>query len=279
MNELAPAKLNLCLYLGPLREDGKHELVSVMQSLELADRLTLSDHSAPADEVRCPGVAGPNLAARAIAAFRELTGWDGPPQLLEIDKRIPVAAGLGGGSADAAAALRLLARRSALGSDEQLHEIAVALGADVPSQLHPGRWLARGAGERLTPLADAGPVGLLVLPSHTTLSTAAVYAEADRLGLSRSAEELATLLETLDPADPEPVNDLATAALSLEPTIAAALQQALDAGAEHAMVCGSGPTVVGVFPTLHHAEAACRELNQSGVNAKASSALHNSLSR
>jgi 4-diphosphocytidyl-2-C-methyl-D-erythritol kinase len=279
VNELAPAKLNLCLYLGPLREDGKHELVSVMQSLELADRLTLSDHSAPADEVRCPGVAGPNLAARAIAAFRELTGWDGPPQLLEIDKRIPVAAGLGGGSADAAAALRLLARRSALGSDEQLHEIAVALGADVPSQLHPGRWLARGAGERHTPLADAGPVGLLVLPSHTTLSTAAVYAEADRLGLSRSAEELATLLETLDPADPEPVNDLATAALSLEPTIAAALQQALDAGAEHAMVCGSGPTVVGVFPTLHHAEAACRELNQSGVNAKASSALHNSLSR
>ena len=109
MRELAPAKINLCLYVGPLRSDGYHELVSVMQAIDLADELELTDSDATADDVRCPDVEGPNLAASALAAFREHTGWDGPPQLLQIEKRIPVAAGLGGGSADAAATLRLLA--------------------------------------------------------------------------------------------------------------------------------------------------------------------------
>lgn len=108
MRELAPAKVNVCLYLGPARPDGYHELLSVMQSITLADTLELRDNDGDADEVRCRAVAGPNLAAAAIAAFRESTGWDGPPQLLEIAKQIPVAAGLGGGSADAAATLRLL---------------------------------------------------------------------------------------------------------------------------------------------------------------------------
>ena len=112
VKELAPAKINLSLHLGPLRRDGRHELLSVMQSITLADRLELED--AEREEVLCAGVEGPNLAAAAIAAFRAASGWDGPPQRLLIDKRIPVAAGLGGGSADAAAALRMLARRSGI---------------------------------------------------------------------------------------------------------------------------------------------------------------------
>src|SRR4051812_39517502 len=106
----APAKVNLCLYVGTPRDDGLHPLVSVVQALSLADLLTLAPAGGDVDEVVCPGVEGPNLATRALELFREHTGWDGPPQRLTIDKRIPVAAGMGGGSSDAAATLRLAAR-------------------------------------------------------------------------------------------------------------------------------------------------------------------------
>jgi len=275
VRELAPAKINLCLYVGPLRPDGYHELVSVMQAIDLSDRLELTDSEASADEVRCPDVEGPNLAERAIAGFRERTGWDGPPQLLEIEKRIPVAAGLGGGSADAAATLRLLARRSGRGDSGELLEIAASLGADVPSQLRPGRWLAEGVGERLTQLPVAPPLGIVLLPSMAKLSAAAVYAEADRLGLARSADELAAELAALDPNRPEPVNDLEPAARSLEPTIDAAIDAVRGEGAVSAFVSGSGPTVLGLFPTLQGARLAVDRLNAAGVDAKAARAIHN----
>jgi 4-diphosphocytidyl-2-C-methyl-D-erythritol kinase len=275
VRELAPAKINLCLYVGAVRPDGYHELVSVMQAIDLADRLELTDSEATADEVRCPGVEGPNLAARALAVFRERTGWNGPPQLLEIEKRIPVAAGLGGGSADAAATLRLLARRSGHGDHSELLEIAISLGADVPSQLRPGRWLAEGVGERLTQLPVAPAVGIVVLPSAAKLSAAAVYAEADRLGLTRSADELAAALAALDPNRPEPVNDLEQAARSLESTIDGAIDAARGAGAVSAFVSGSGPTVLGLFPTLQGARLAVDRLNAAGVDAKAARAIHN----
>lgn len=275
MRELAPAKINLCLYVGPLRPDGYHELVSVMQAIDLSDRLELTDSEASADEVRCPDVEGPNLAERALAGFRERTGWDGPPQLLEIEKRIPVAAGLGGGSADAAATLRLLARRSGHGDSGELLEIAASLGADVPSQLRPGRWLAEGVGERLTQLPAAPPLGIVLLPSKAKLSAAAVYAEADRLGLARSADELAAVLAALDPNRPEPVNDLEPAARSLEPTIDAAIDAVRGEGAVSAFVSGSGPTVLGLFPTLQGARLAVDRLNAAGVDAKAARAIHN----
>ena len=104
----APAKLNLCLYLGPRRDDGLHELCSLFEPLALADLIEVAE--AERDEVICPGVEGENLAARALAALRE-RGWERPPLRVEIEKRIPVAAGLGGGSADAAAVLRLAAGR------------------------------------------------------------------------------------------------------------------------------------------------------------------------
>jgi 4-diphosphocytidyl-2-C-methyl-D-erythritol kinase len=275
VRELAPAKINLCLYVGAVRPDGYHELVSVMQAIDLADRLELTDSEATADEVRCPGVEGPNLAARALAVFRERTGWNGPPQLLEIEKRIPVAAGLGGGSADAAATLRLLARRSGHGDHSELLEIAISLGADVPSQLRPGRWLAEGVGERLTQLPVAPALGIVVLPSAAKLSAAAVYAEADRLGLTRSADELAAALAALDPNRPEPVNDLEQAARSLESTIDGAIDAARGAGAVSAFVSGSGPTVLGLFPTLQGARLAVDRLNAAGVDAKAARAIHN----
>jgi 4-diphosphocytidyl-2-C-methyl-D-erythritol kinase len=263
---LAPAKVNLGLFLGPARaDDGRHELATVMQSISLADTLTLE--LAPAgvaeDEVLCPGVACPpaeNLAAAALSAFRTATGWDAPPLRLSIVKRIPVAAGLGGGSADAAAALRLAAHASGLGGGGQLRELAAGLGADVPAQVSPGRWLATGAGERLHELTDPNPssFGLLVLPSPAELSTAAVYAEADRLGLARGPRVLeerqralraALELGAAVPAVKELLhNDLQAAAISLCPEIADALNEAREAGAELVLVSGSGPTVLGLFP-------------------------------
>ncbi|MGA6948673.1 MAG: hypothetical protein WBZ00_13070, partial [Solirubrobacterales bacterium] len=100
---LAPAKLNLCLYVGPKRDDGLHEIRSLFEPLELADELKLTE--APEDEVVIEGIEGPDLTAKALAALRE-HGWDGPPLRIEVTKRVPVAAGLGGGSADAAAVLR-----------------------------------------------------------------------------------------------------------------------------------------------------------------------------
>jgi 4-diphosphocytidyl-2-C-methyl-D-erythritol kinase len=269
---LAPAKVNLGLFVGPTREaDGRHELVTVMQSISLADELRL-EPAAPgthSDELICPGLPGraeENLAARALASFRAATGWDAPPMRLTVDKRIPVAAGLGGGSADAAAALRLARRASGLGDEALLLALAAELGADVPAQVAPGRWLATGAGESLQALPDPLPaLELLVLPSPAELSTAAVYREADELGLAREPGELeqfrAQLRIALELGAPLPGarellhNDLEQAAVSLCPPVARALAAVGDAGAERALVSGSGPTVLGLFG---HANAAGR---------------------
>jgi 4-diphosphocytidyl-2-C-methyl-D-erythritol kinase len=257
---LAPAKINLGLFVGPPRADGRHELVSVMQSISLADELTLEHGSQPIDEVVCPGVTGPpgeNLAARALAAFRDATGWDAPPLRLSIAKRIPVAAGLGGGSADAAAALRLAAHVSGLGDQALLHKLAAELGADVPAQVAPGRWLASGAGEVLEELPAPNPsFALLVLPLAAELSTAAVYAQADHLGALRTHRFLADCHHALHGAldfgaqapPPELLeNDLQAAARSLCPEIGRALAEVADAGADLALLSGSGPTVIGLF--------------------------------
>jgi 4-diphosphocytidyl-2-C-methyl-D-erythritol kinase len=250
----APGKVNLCLYLGPLRGDGKHELVSVVQSVSLADEVAMEPVAGERDEVLCEGVVGPNLALSALAAFRRETGWDAPAQRVTIDKRVPVAAGMGGGSADAAAVLRLCARESGLGTPAQLQEIAAELGADVPAALQPGRGLTTGAGENVARLGPGGGLAVLVLPAAAALSTAAVFAEADRLELTRPhddlAERLAAVSAALDAGDlPRElmVNDLEPAARSLEPSIDRALDEARGAGADVALVSGSGPTVVGFF--------------------------------
>jgi len=289
----APAKINLGLFVGPVRErDGRHELASVMQSISLADELTLE--SAPGgggvageigetggtgagsvaaeDEIVCPGVPGApgeNLAAAALRLFREETGWDAGPLRLSVVKRIPVAAGLGGGSADAAATLRLASHASGLGTEESLLALGARLGADVPAQIAPGRWLATGAGERLRELPPPShPFGVLVLPVGAELSTAAVYERADGLGVPRASQALADIARDLErafelgaaaPAARELLhNDLQTTAISLCPRIEPALEQALQAGADAAFVSGSGPTVVGLFLRANGPERARR---------------------
>jgi 4-diphosphocytidyl-2-C-methyl-D-erythritol kinase len=267
VRETAPAKVNLSLLVGPLRDDGRHELLSVVQAITLADELEM--HDGERDEVSCPGVKGPNLAAAALHAFRAATGWDGPGQRIEIRKRIPVAAGMGGGSADAAAVLRLAAWRAGVADDGLLLELAATLGSDVPALLAPGRALVRGAGERVEALADPPPFGVLVLPSRAQLSTAAVYARAERLGGLRSADELAAL----DPLAAVGVNDLEPAARSLEPSIDEALAHARETGAMPTMVCGSGPTVIGIFDRPETAVLAAESLRAAGVEALAAAPL------
>ena len=260
----APAKLNLCLYLGAPREDGLHELCSLFEPLALADLIEVSP--AERDEVICPGVEGENLAARALAALRA-RGWEREPLRVEIEKRVPVAAGLGGGSGDAAAILRLAA-----GEVGDLPQLAAELGADVPSQLRPSLSLVRGAGERVEPLPEPAEHAAVLLPGGGGLSTAEVFAEADRLGLGREPVELEALagrLRRAAAAGASPlsypellVNDLTPAARSLRPAIGDALEELGEAGASIVLLSGSGPTAVGLFADLAAARAAAATIGR-----------------
>ena len=261
MNLRAPAKLNLCLYVGPVRDDGLHELRSLFCPLTLADHLTVSPSDA--DEVVCPGVEGPNLAQAALEGLRRL-GWSAEPVRVEISKRIPVAAGLGGGSADAGAVLRLAAKEVGIG------ELAFELGADVPSQVEPAFALVAGAGEKLEPLPPPAEFGAVLVPGETGLRAGEAYAELERLGGGRSEAELAEIGDRLreaaapgrsplDYADLM-VNDLDPAARSLDPGIEGALAALSEAGARHVMVAGSGPTAVGICDGLVEADAVAAAL-------------------
>jgi 4-diphosphocytidyl-2-C-methyl-D-erythritol kinase len=266
---LAPGKVNLCLFLGGPRDDGRHELVTLLESVSLADELELTvlPETAAGDEVVCAGVDGRNLVADALSGVRE-QGWDGPFVRIEIVKRIPVAAGMGGGSADAAAALRMVTQLAPRRPGD-IVRLAASLGADVPSQVAPGLVLGTGAGELIEPLSPLAPHAFVILPQPVALSTADVYAEADRLGLARSAADLgardAALRAELRAGVELPGelihNDLEPAALSLCPAIASALEAARTVGADQAIVSGSGPTVAGLFwgPEAPDRAAAARE--------------------
>jgi 4-diphosphocytidyl-2-C-methyl-D-erythritol kinase len=279
---LAPGKVNLCLFLGPVRDDGRHEVVTVLESVSLADSLEVASASAPAapaapaarasvsvpvpaDQVVCAGIPQPNIVTRTLDGLRE-RGWRGPPVRVTIDKQIPVAGGMGGGSADAAAMLRL-ANALVPVPCEVAADLAAALGADVPSQLRPGLWLGTGAGDVVERLEPFGPHAFVIVPADFGLSTAEVYREADRLGLPRTASDLADRLRGVRAGGvPQLVNDLEPAALSLRPEIGRTLEAVRDAGVEHAMVSGSGPTVFGVFfgadAEAHAADAAARLLGR-----------------
>jgi 4-diphosphocytidyl-2-C-methyl-D-erythritol kinase len=260
IRERAPAKVNLVLQVGRSRSDGLHEICSIFASLDLADELTFLASETGADEVVCPGVEGPNLVEAALRLFRRRVDPGLPPLKVEIDKRVPVAAGLGGGSADAAAALRAaneLAGRPLGGAD--LRELATQLGADVPSQIEPAHALVTGAGEHVEKLGLPA-MGLVLVPSADGLSTADVYREADRIESTRAeldpdrlralaAGPLAVLAAGVE-------NDLEPAARSLRPDVGEPVDRLRDAGALAAAVSGSGPTAFGVFSGPELAERA-----------------------
>jgi 4-diphosphocytidyl-2-C-methyl-D-erythritol kinase len=258
--ELAYAKLNLVLHVGAPRDDGLHPICSLMASIDLADELTAAPRQSGEDSVIAPGVEGDNLAARALAEFRSRAGGELPALELRIDKRIPVAAGLGGGSADAAAALRIaneLAQRPL--DARELLRLAADLGSDVPSQLEPRHALVQGVGERIEPLELPALVAVLV-PDPEGLSTASVYAELDRLGGIRASLDPEPLRALAAAAPAELAagleNDLQQATLSLRPELSARLDSLRSAGALGAAVSGSGPTCFGLFADRGAAEEA-----------------------
>lgn len=269
IRERAFAKVNLVLHVGRRRADGLHELASLFAAVELADELTAAPADAPADRVICPGVEGENLCQCALAAFRSAAGVDLPALELRIDKRIPVAAGLGGGSADAAAALRAANRLAGDALDpETLRAIAARVGADVPSQIDPRHALVAGAGELVEPV-DLPDMALVLIPQAQGLSTADVYRAADRLGTSRARvdhEQLRAIARApLGRLAAAVENDLEPAALSLRPELRSPLAALRGAGALAAAVTGSGPTVFGVFRDEGAASRAAASLRAPAI--------------
>lgn len=280
---IAPAKLNATLLVGPVRpDDGRHELTSVMQSLSLADDVALvpAPDGDDADGVDCPGVTGDNLALDALRAFRSATGWSAGPLTVRIVKRIPVAAGMAGGSTDAAAVLRLAAHLSGRDDPDLLQELAAGLGADVPHGLRPGLALATGAGERLVRVRGVLPGAVVVLRADIGLSTPSVFRRADELAPPRTAEGLEVwrlrVVDALEAVgsgelarypDALAVNDLGAAAVDLAPVVGEHLDALAAAGAAPALVCGSGPTTVGWFADEATATVAARRLRADGLDA------------
>ena len=277
----APAKVNVHLGVGPLRPDGYHELHTVYLAVSLfdtvtvraADGLSVSVTGVDADDVPTDRR---NLVWRAAELLADHAGVPSDAAI-EIEKRIPAAAGLAGGSADAAAALIALdALWGTHASRGDLDLLAARLGSDVPFSLHGGVALGGGHGEQLSPVLARTPSHWVLGIAGQGLSTPAVYAELDRLreiGPVRGD----TGLETADPviaalrSGPASAladaltNDLQAAALSLRPELGRAMRAATDAGALAALVSGSGPTVAALAADEHGAIRLAAELAGAGV--------------
>jgi len=256
VSELAFAKLNLILHVGPPRSDGLHPLCSIFASIDLADDVEVGVTDARSDVVECPGVHGPNLAEAAVAAFR--TRVPSLPALrVRIGKRIPVAAGLGGGSADAAAVLRAANRIAGSPlSIPALREIAAGIGSDVPSQIDPRHAVVEGIGH-VSELVELPTYGVLLVPQHEGLSTPEVYAQLDRMSGWRDRLDRGPLRDFARSPDPSALeNDLQSAAVALRPQITGALDSLRASGALGALVSGSGPTCFGLFADRADAQRA-----------------------
>jgi len=253
----AHAKINLALVVGPVRADGKHEVTTVLQRIELADRIALERSR----ELRVEGFEGDTLVRRALELLTEAAGVS-PRWTVRIDKQIPVAAGLGGGSSDAASALQLAnATLDSPLAPETLHEIARSLGADVPFFLATGPQLGEGDGADLSPVdlsQDAYTVLVVVPANETKQSTASVYAAFDaRGGVEGYGERRSQLMEALAAGDLAalPPNDLASSPLADELRAEGSLR---------ADVTGAGPAVYGLFDDRSQAEAAGARMQARG---------------
>jgi 4-diphosphocytidyl-2-C-methyl-D-erythritol kinase len=256
----APAKVNLALVVGPLRDDGKHEVLTVLQRIDLVDRIELQE----APGLRVDGFADDTLVEAALRELARSAGAEARWRV-RIEKRIPVAAGLGGGSSDAATALRLANEMlpEPLPAEE-LHRVAAGIGSDVPFFLADGPQLGSGDGSQLAPLDLPQDFWVVVLLPHDAVksSTAEVYAAFDaRRDVAGFAERRQALLDGLAavrrPRDLAglPGNDLASSPLT------ASLREA---GAFRADVSGAGPALYGLFHHRRDADAARRALRGLG---------------
>jgi 4-diphosphocytidyl-2-C-methyl-D-erythritol kinase len=256
----APAKINLALVVGPPRDDGKHEVLTVLQRIDLVDRIELTR----ARRLRVEGFDGDTLVTAALEELADVAGVE-PGWRVRIQKRIPLAAGLGGGSSDAATALRLA--NETLPEPlpgEELLRIAARIGSDVPFFLTDGPQLGSGDGSELEPLDLPQDFWVVVLLPHgaAKTSTRGVYAAFDsRRGAAGWAERRQTLLDGL--AGLERPRDLA----ALPPNDLASsphLEAIGAAGAFRADVSGAGPALYGLFHHRRAAESARRALRSLG---------------
>ena len=243
--EPAPAKLNLALHVRARRDDGYHELETLFAFVRDGDTVTLADAAADAFAITGPFAAnlsgeGDNLVTRARDAFRAAFG--GGPCAITLDKHLPVASGIGGGSADAAATLRALARRHGVAIDDPaLVAVADRLGSDVPACLAGVTLIGRGRGERLTPVAGLAMPVLLVNPG-VAVSTAQVFAGWDRIDRGPLPEgDAMTIAQTGR-------NDLEPPARALAPAIDTVLALlGAQRGVRVARMSGSGATCFALF--------------------------------
>lgn len=282
----ASAKINLSLRVVGVRDDGYHEIATVFHAVSLADDVTVS--TAPEGTGRTVTVTGErvgdvptgdsNIAGRAAVALARRGGLGEVDVAIEISKSIPVAAGMAGGSADAAATLVALRRLWGLRlTDAELGEVAAGIGSDVPFSLLGGTARGTGRGEVLAPVLTDGELHWVVALIDGELSTPIVYAEWDRLagaGLvvpSSDAQAQDTpLLAALRRGEPRAVapclaNDLQPAALALRPSLQAVLDAGEELGALAGMVSGSGPTCVFLAEDREAAIALAAELAGTGL--------------
>jgi len=263
-----PAKVNLELRVGPRRPDGFHSLATVYQAVSLHDEVSVARWDewqvVPAGTYAAQiPTDGHNLAVRAARLVADRWAVD-EPLSIRIDKDIPVAGGMAGGSADAAATLLACDHLWGLGLDrDELFELAATLGSDVPFPLVGGNAMGSGRGERLAPVLARGTFHWVLAISDTGLSTAQVYAECDRLRDLEGAEvpepqvspDLMSALRSGDPAALGAAlrNDLEPAAFSLRPQLRELRDAGVEFGALGGVVSGSGPTVA--FLTGSHEAA------------------------
>jgi 4-diphosphocytidyl-2-C-methyl-D-erythritol kinase len=270
LTERAPAKVNLTLRVLGRRPDGYHRLESLVAFADLCDELTLAPGDGASLDVEGPfaaqcGAAHGNLVTRAAAALATSAG-ELKQGHFRLTKTIPVAAGLGGGSADAAAALRLLARANGMADDDKrLAQAAATVGADVPVCLDPRARMMRGAGEELSPPLDLPPLQALLVNPGVPLPTRDVFAQFDLAHASpKGADEVppdrGEFFDWLAKED----NDLTRAATACAPVVADVLGVlAKLPGCRIARMSGSGATCFALFENADEAAAAVKKLTAS----------------
>ena len=250
----APGKVNLFFSVGPLREDGFHDVVSVYQALDIRETVTVE--AADKYELSVSGITDgvptdeSNLAIRAAKAVSD------QPVRVHIDKKVPVAGGMGGGSADAAAVIVAVSKLTGQAIDA---ESFVDLGADVPFAIVGGTALGVGRGEKLSQVSCAETLNFVLVPANFGLSTPLVYRTLDEIRPEGSDASPEKLIAALALGDVNQIaanlhNDLQQAALHLRPELQETIDRLEQLGALRAMVSGSGPTVLAIAKTAEDAK-------------------------
>jgi len=281
----AYAKINLTLDVSGRRTDGYHELITVMQAIDLYDTICLTEIADNSVYIRCttPELStADNLAVRAAHLVRQRLG-DRRGILIELHKRIPMAAGLGGGSSDAAAILLALQAWWHLPlSATDLLDMATLLGSDVPFFLHGGLALCEGRGERVTPLAPAWPDTmrwLVLVKPAIAVSTAKVFGDlpgSDYSDGTHSRSICAALEEGREPSAEDLHNGLERGVLEHYPEVALARQDLFATGASLVRLSGSGPTLFAPFSSLTQALDVQQKMQNKGYEVYLSRALYSS---